>query len=135
MKVVRVQHVSVNCHRQLEATRAFYTGLFETEELARPVIPGVDGSWLALGDAQLHLVDAPTSGAPVDPVADHWCVEVTDLDAARTELELSGIDYVEGAQGEVVQLWINDPNGRVIELQQARSTEGVRFSSNDSNDL
>ncbi len=120
MKIVRVQHVSVNCHGHLEATRAFYADLFETGELPRPVIPGVDGTWLALGDAQLHLVDAPTSGMPIDPVADHWCVEVTDLDAARAELENSGIAYVEGAQGKVVQIWISDPDGRVIELQQAR---------------
>ncbi len=120
MKVVRVQHVSVNCHGQLDATRAFYRDLFETEELERPVIPGIAGSWLALGEAQLHLVDAQPSGSAIDRAADHWCVEVTDIDAARTELERSGIPYDEGAQGRVVQLWINDPQGRVVELQQAR---------------
>ncbi|MGP0031942.1 MAG: VOC family protein [Acidimicrobiales bacterium] len=120
MRVVRVQHVSVNCHGRLEASRQFYADLFEADELARPVIPGIAGSWLALGDAQLHLVDAPPSGTPIDRAADHWCVEVTDLDAARAELERRGIAYDEGAQGEVVQLWIRDPNGRIVELQQAR---------------
>ena len=40
--------------------------------------------------------------------------------AARAELEENGIPYDEGAQGTVVQLWINDPCGRTIELQQAR---------------
>jgi hypothetical protein len=40
--------------------------------------------------------------------------------AARAELESSGIPYDEGAQGPVVQIWINDPCGRTIELQQAR---------------
>ena len=104
MKVVRVQHVSVNCHGRLDETRAFYADLFETEELERPVIPGISGSWLALGDAQLHLVDAKPLGTPL----------------ARAELEESGIPYDEGAQGTVVQLWINDPCGRTIELQQAR---------------
>ena len=120
MKVVRVQHVSVNCDGRLEETRSFYADLFETEELERPVIPGISGSWLALGDAQLHLVDAKPLGTPIDRAGDHWCVEVTDLDAARAELEESGIPYDEGAQGTVVQLWINDPCGRTIELQQAR---------------
>jgi catechol 2,3-dioxygenase-like lactoylglutathione lyase family enzyme len=120
MKVVRVQHVSVNCDGQLEETRSFYADLFETTELQRPVIPGIGGSWLALGDAQLHLVDAPPIGTPIDRAGDHWCVEVTDLDAARAELEHRGIPYDEGAQGPVVQLWINDPCGRTIELQQAR---------------
>jgi catechol 2,3-dioxygenase-like lactoylglutathione lyase family enzyme len=120
VKVVRVPHVSVNCHGRLDETRQFYADLFETEELERPDIPGVLGSWLALGDAQLHLVDAPPLGTPIDRVGDHWCVEVADLDAARAELEASGIPYDEGAQGPVVQIWIHDPCGRTVELQQAR---------------
>jgi catechol 2,3-dioxygenase-like lactoylglutathione lyase family enzyme len=120
VKVVRVQHVSVNCDGRLDETRAFYAELFETEELPRPVIPGIGGTWLALGDTQLHLVDSHPTGTPIDPTADHWCVEVTDIDAARSELERRGIAYVEGAQGPVVQLWFNDPCGSIIELQQAR---------------
>lgn len=53
-------------------------------------------------------------------MADHWCVEVDDLDAARAELAAAGTELVEGAQGPVAQIWITDPVGRVIELQQAR---------------
>jgi hypothetical protein len=45
---------------------------------------------------------------------------VADLEGARSELETTGIEYMEGAQGDVVQIWISDPNGQVIELQQAR---------------
>ena len=89
---------------------------------SRPDIPGIDGHWFSVGDAQLHLVDAPAAGRPgaPDPVADHWCVEVDDIDAARDELVARGIDFVEAAQGAVVQLWIADPAGRTLELQQAR---------------
>ena len=120
MKVVRVQHVSVNCHGRLDATRRFYSELFELPDHPRPEIPGIDGSWLGLGDVQLHLVDAAPSGHLPDPVAPHWCLWVVDIDAARTELEAAGIDYIEGAQGDVVQIWISDPNGQVVELQQSR---------------
>ena len=120
MKVVRVQHVSVNVHGRLEPTREFYAELFELADADRPVIPGIDGHWFALGDAQLHLVDFPTGVAGIDPVADHWCVEVEDLDAARAELQEKDIAFVEGGQGQVVQLWITDPAGHVVELQQAR---------------
>lgn len=120
MKVVRVQHVSVNCRGRLDATRRFYSELFELPPIPRPVIPGVAGSWLGIGDVQLHLVDAAQSGDLPDPVAPHWCLWVADIDAARAELEEVGIDYIEGAQGEVVQIWITDPNGQVVELQQAR---------------
>jgi hypothetical protein len=120
VKVVRVQHVSVNCHGRLEATRRFYAELFELPDLQRPEIPGIDGSWLGLGDVQLHLVDAAQSGDLPDPVAPHWCLWVADIEAARAELEAAAIDYIEGAQGDVVQIWISDPNGQVVELQQAR---------------
>ena len=120
MKIVRVQHVSVNCHGRLDATRRFYADLFELPDVPRPEIPGIDGSWLGLGDVQLHLVDAAPSGHLPDPVAPHWCLWVVDIDAARAELESAGIDYLEGAQGDVVQIWISDPNGQVVELQQSR---------------
>jgi hypothetical protein len=120
MKIVKVQHISVNCYGNLDSTRTFYSELFELPDIPRPNIPGIDGSWLGLGDMQLHLVDAAESDESADPVAPHWCMWVVDLDAARAELESAGIAYREGAQGDVVQIWISDPNGQVVELQQAR---------------
>jgi len=120
VKVVRVNHVSINCHGQLPETRRFYEDLFGLEGAGRPEIPGIAGHWFTVGDAQLHLVDAPPSGREIDPVGDHWCVEVDDIAAARAELQAAGIDFVEGAQGTVVQIWLADPAGRTLELQQAR---------------
>jgi hypothetical protein len=50
-------------------------------------------------------------------------VAVEDLDAAITELEARGIDYVRAVQGvDTVQIWIADPAGNTIELQQERRT-------------
>ena len=120
MKATRVQHVSVNCEGKLDETRRFYAELFELEDADRPDIPGLAGHWFAVGDAQLHLVDGPALGEGVDPVGDHWCVEVDDLDAARAELDAKDIPYVE-SRGAVAQIWINDPAGRTVELQQATS--------------
>jgi len=119
MKVVRLQHVSVNCEGLLDETRRFYAELLEMEDAERPAIPGLAGHWFTVGDAQLHLVDGPAMGSGIDPVGDHWCVEVEDLDGARAELEAKGIDYVE-SRGDPVQLWITDPSGSTVELQQAR---------------
>jgi predicted enzyme related to lactoylglutathione lyase len=46
-------------------------------------------------------------------------VAVDDLDAAVAELEARGIAYARGVQGEgTVQIWITDPAGNTIELQQ-----------------
>ena len=49
MKVVRVQHISVNCHDNLEATRSFYSDLFEFPNqqnyMARDREPGNANAW------------------------------------------------------------------------------------------
>jgi catechol 2,3-dioxygenase-like lactoylglutathione lyase family enzyme len=120
MKVTRFHHVSVNCHdATLDDMVAFYGGLLELDDVPRPDIPGVGGHWHAVGDQQLHVVAAPPRGTPIDSTGNHYCVVVADLDAAIAELEARGIPYQRGVQNEsVVQIWINDPAGNTLELQQ-----------------
>jgi hypothetical protein len=89
---------------------------------ARPEIPGVDGRWFTAGDGQVHLVDAPMAGEGIDPTGPHFCLGVDDLDAAVAELEERGIPYLRATQPvDVVQIWIVDPAGNTVELQQDRS--------------
>lgn len=122
MKVTRILHASVNVERQLDATRAFYAQRLGLEPAARPVIPGVTGHWFAVGDAQVHLVDAPMrGGGAIDPTGPHICFGVEDLDAAIAELEAAGIPYEQGRQGDVVQIWIVDPSGFTVEFQADRA--------------
>jgi catechol 2,3-dioxygenase-like lactoylglutathione lyase family enzyme len=119
VKVTRILHASINVQGALEPTRTFYRGRLELTSAARPEIPGVDGHWFRIGDAQLHLVDAPSRGAPaIDPTGPHLCLGVEDLDAAIRELEADGVPYEQARQGDVVQIWIVDPSGFTVELQQ-----------------
>ncbi|MHB1711914.1 MAG: VOC family protein [Acidimicrobiales bacterium] len=123
MRVTRVLHVSVNtalATEGLDAARRFYGGTLGLASVPRPEIPGIDGLWFSVGDAQLHLVDTATSvdDGGADPTANHFCIAVEDLLAAIDELEAAGIPYVRGAQGDVVQIWLADPIGNTIELQQ-----------------
>jgi catechol 2,3-dioxygenase-like lactoylglutathione lyase family enzyme len=120
MKVTRFHHVSVNCHdASLDDMVAFYGGLLELDDVPRPDIPGIDGHWHAVGDQQLHVVAAPPRGTPIDSTGNHYCVAVADLDGAIAELEARGVPYQRGLQNEsVVQIWINDPAGNTLELQQ-----------------
>ena len=118
MKVTRTLHHSVNVEGRLDETVAFYRRLLELDDESRPVIPGVDGHWFAAGQIQLHLVDADEGPQAIKPTGPHVCFAVEDLAAAIAELEESGIPYVEGAQGEVVQIWFVDPAGNTIEIQQ-----------------
>jgi len=118
MKATRILHASVNVQGTLDATSDFYASLLSLPTAARPTIPGIEGRWFGIGDAQLHLVDAPCAGAPaIDPTGPHLCVGVEDLDAAIAELDDRAIPYRTGRQGDVVQVWIVDPSGFTIELQ------------------
>ena len=63
MKVTRILHHSVNVGGAVEPMVEFYRSLFSLEDANRPEIPGVGGHWLTVGDAQIHLVDAPPRGA------------------------------------------------------------------------
>jgi catechol 2,3-dioxygenase-like lactoylglutathione lyase family enzyme len=120
MKVTRVAHISVNVEGELDETRRFYADVLGLGDVARPEIPGVGGHWHRLGTTELHLVDAPARGSGIDPTGPHFCVFVEDLESAIRELEAAGITYTRGAQGPVVQIWIVDPAGNTVELQQER---------------
>jgi catechol 2,3-dioxygenase-like lactoylglutathione lyase family enzyme len=120
MKVTRFHHVSVNSNgAPIDEMVDFYRDVLGLGDERRPEIPGVSGHWHTVGDQQLHLVGAPPSGAAIDTTGHHYCVAVDDLDGAIRELEERGIEYVRAVQGEhTVQIWIADPAGNTIELQQ-----------------
>jgi len=120
MKVTGFHHVSVNTNgAPLDAMVDFYRGVLGLGDKARPEIPGIPGHWHMVGDQELHLVGAPPRGTPIDSTGHHYCVAVTDLEAAIAELEARGIEYQRAVQGAgTVQIWIADPAGNTIELQQ-----------------
>lgn len=120
MKVTRFQHVSVNANGiPLDEMTAFYGDVLGLGDKPRPEIAGVPGHWHVVGDQELHLVGAPPTGDAIDPTGHHFCVTVEDLDGAVDELEKRGIEYVRAVQGAgTVQIWISDPAGNTVELQQ-----------------
>jgi catechol 2,3-dioxygenase-like lactoylglutathione lyase family enzyme len=120
MRVTRFHHVSVNANGvPVEEMARFYGDVLGLGDRPRPEIPGVPGHWHTVGDQELHLVGTPGSGAAIDSTGNHYCVAVEDLDGAIAELEERGIDYVRAVQGAgTVQIWIADPAGNTIELQQ-----------------
>lgn len=118
----QINHVSVNA-RDLRASVKFYVELLEAEPIATPNF-GLPVQWLALGETQLHLFErtlAPTShhhlGITVDDlerpyrVADRW--GAFDYTAFGNHLVL--------LPGDVVQLYLRDPAGNLVELDQPGS--------------
>jgi catechol 2,3-dioxygenase-like lactoylglutathione lyase family enzyme len=126
VRVTRFHHVSVNGHgTPLPDMVAFYQGLFTLPDKPRPEIPGVPGHWHTVGDQELHIVGAPPQGTPIDATGNHYCMAVDDLEAAIAELEAKGIAYERAVQGAgTVQIWISDPGGNTIELQQDAAAGG-----------
>ncbi len=124
MQVTRFHHVSVNVNgTPLEPMVEFYRDVLGLGDRPRPDIPGVPGHWHTVGDLELHIVGAPPRGTTIDSTGNHYCVAVDDLDVAIAELEARGIEYKRALQGEhTVQIWIVDPAGNTIELQQETRT-------------
>jgi catechol 2,3-dioxygenase-like lactoylglutathione lyase family enzyme len=120
VKVTRFHHVSVNSNgTPLDDMVSFYRDVLGLGDKVRPEIPGVPGHWHVVGDQELHLVGAAPQGTRIDATGHHYCVAVDDLDDAIAELEARGIEYHRAVQGEsTVQIWIADPAGNTLELQQ-----------------
>lgn len=117
MRVTRILHHSVNVEGDLDDCVEFYRRL-SLGDARRPPIPGVAGHWFGVDRAQVHLVDAPAGGDAIKPTGPHVCFGVEDLAEAVAELERDGVPYVRGWQGDVEQIWIADPVGNTVELQQ-----------------
>ena len=115
----RINHVSVNA-LDLQRSTDFYVQILGCEPIATPNF-GIPVQWLALGRTQLHLFErdiTPTSHhhfgvtvedlEPVYRAAERW--DAFDDEAFRNRLvELPG---------DVVQLYLRDPAGNLLEIDQ-----------------
>lgn len=115
----RINHVSVNA-TDLQASVEFYARLIGAEPVATPDFPGAV-QWMAVGDTQLHIFASDVRA----PGRHHFGVEV-GLDrlvaAYRMAAELGVFDdesfghRLVGLPGDLVQLYLRDPSGNLVEL-------------------
>jgi len=115
-----VDHVSFAVS-DLERSRAFYEGVLGLEPVPRPEL-GFPGAWYRAGSTEVHLVGGPAAAAAVGgasrtltPLANHAAFAVDDYAAALARLRDRGLEVVE-TSAERGQLWVQDPDGNVIEL-------------------
>jgi len=119
IRVMKLHHVSL-ASKDLEASKAFFSGVLGLQEVARPGF-GFRGAWYAVGDRQLHLIEAREGEAGAGQRlgrSDHLALEVTDVDEVRRTLEQHGIAYQEGGNHNLGmdQVFCRDPDGHVIEF-------------------
>jgi catechol 2,3-dioxygenase-like lactoylglutathione lyase family enzyme len=115
----QINHVSVNA-RDIEASVEFYVELLGAEPVPAPNF-GLPVRWLALGATQLHLFERDVE----PPSYHHIGITVDDLERAYRvaerrdafDREAFGSHLVE-LPGDVVQLYVRDPAGNLVELDQ-----------------
>jgi catechol 2,3-dioxygenase-like lactoylglutathione lyase family enzyme len=116
----RINHVSINA-RNLSESVDFYTDLLGAEPIPTPNF-GLPVQWLALGRTQLHLFERD-----IEPTSHHHLgITVDDLEGVYRvaerrqcfEFEAFGSHLVL-LPGDLVQLYIRDPAGNLVELDQA----------------
>jgi catechol 2,3-dioxygenase-like lactoylglutathione lyase family enzyme len=124
IKVTRMFHAAVNTAGKQQECHEFYTNFLGLPEV--PVdLPGLSVAptdlpifWLEKQGVQLHVIASPRNEDPIDPVGNHVSWYVEDIDAAVAEVESRGLPMKAMGEGRRRIVWIQDPAGNTMELQQ-----------------
>jgi catechol 2,3-dioxygenase-like lactoylglutathione lyase family enzyme len=147
VKILEIHHHSLRVgsgERALDQALTFYKGVLGLNiDSGRPLIPDAPGVWLDVAEVgQIHLIAlsgesalAPEAGK--DPTAPHIAFGVANIQEARAELDKLGVQYwamnVMAKTAERSQIFLNDPNGNLLELHQigtCRCMPAARASRN-----
>ena len=115
MKFAIVHHISINVANN-ETARSFYIDHLGFEEIERPEM-GFKGTWLQIGDQQLHLLEVADHDAPA---GQHFAFKVEDIHQSRDYLISKGIKVSDPMElgGVGIQCFFKDPSGNLLELNQ-----------------
>lgn len=118
---------------EVEAARQFYTDLLGLSlDDGRSQATASPGHWINVdAHSQIHTIAAPTvsddEGATkvgIDPRAPHVALAVGDIAEALEEVKRNKVSYIarrDRATGALLQVFLRDPAGNVIELHQIDS--------------
>lgn len=122
MKITQLNHVAIHC-ADLDASVRFYRDVLGLPEIPRPAF-NFPGAWFAIGpDGQeLHLIARPpreTDSYSI-PRERHFAMAVDDAAAAEARLRAAGVEFqpAKPRPDGVLQVFLRDPDGHVVELCQ-----------------
>jgi len=98
----------------------FYGGVLGLEPIERPSLP-FPGAWYRAGRCEVHLIvpfegtDLGSAPSQINPFAVHTAFAVDDYSAVLERIKAEGIAVLETTP-EMGQMWVQDPDGNVIEL-------------------
>jgi catechol 2,3-dioxygenase-like lactoylglutathione lyase family enzyme len=128
MKITRINHMAFNVAGKVAESREFYTKLLGIPEVpivfpGRPTTVGSDMAfWIQNQRTQMHLIGIPKKGEPREPFNTHVSWFVEDLDVALGEIQAAGLEFRQMGEGLARIVWISDPAGNTVELQQDPET-------------
>jgi catechol 2,3-dioxygenase-like lactoylglutathione lyase family enzyme len=116
----QINHVSVNA-RNLPESVDFYVDVIGAKPIPTPNF-GIPVQWLALGGTQLHLFERD-----IEPTSHHhFGVTVDDVEPVYRAAERRDAfdrrafgNHLVELPGDVVQLYLRDPAGNLVEVDQA----------------
>lgn len=124
-------HVAVKI-TDVDKSRNFYEKVIGLKKIPRPKI-NIPGEWYGVGDNALHLIGGERRTNGIDPTGPHMAIQVEDLEETKKTLNEMGIPFLDAATAMRAmaanlspeaqrmvgrQIWVQDPDGNVIELQQ-----------------
>ncbi len=119
-----VAHVALSVTDLGRATR-FYSGTLGLREVPRPTLGGA-GTWLAAGNAMIHLALVERIPEPRDPVG-HFALHV-DTEDIRTL-----VDAVRGGGGSVLRdVTVRNEFGSLVTSAICSDADGNRFELTDA---
>jgi len=126
--IKNINHVAIMVS-DVERSKNFYEKVLKLKKIPRPKTT-VPGEWLGIGDNQLHLIGERAPEGKIDPRRPHMALAVEDLEAAKSALTEMGVSFVDATRQTVIpmneetlklvgkQIWLEDPDGNMIELRQ-----------------
>ena len=114
-----VHHISFSVS-DLERSQRFYEDVLGLVEIPRPDL-GLPGAWYRAGNSEVHLIARPDGvdvgkGPPsLSPLANHQAFAVDDYTGCLEFLESRSVEVMRTSP-ERGQMWVQDPDGNVIEL-------------------
>ena len=121
---LRAHHTSFPV-RDLQRSREFYEGVLALKQIPRPNFP-FSGVWYRAGASEVHLIEVPpgmdVGAAPgsLNPLARHAAFAIDNYDETLSILKANGLQVLETGP-EQGQMWVQDPDGHIIELIVART--------------
>ncbi|HUZ76821.1 MAG TPA: VOC family protein [Chloroflexota bacterium] len=123
IRVLKLHHANIRLQTQEQAADFYGRVLGLQRDPSMPFEQRRVIWWNTADGSQLHtpIGEAVNTMPSGQPIGDHFALAVEDVEEAKRTLQAEGIAFDEQVlPGRGLQLFVHDPAGNLVELQQAR---------------